>query len=86
MISISMVMIGYMVFKVTEKALTIVEQIQSGHVQLDIAGITDLVTQQSTTAEMQLINVVTTVFFICWLFGIVDSYRIACKQSKNDKL
>lgn len=77
-------MISYILFKTTEKALTIIEQIQSGHVQLDIAAITDLVTQQSTTAEMQLINVVTTVFFICWLFGIVDSYRIACKQSKSE--
>ena len=67
-----------------ERALQISEKIQRGEVQLDIAAITELVTKQPTGNEAQLLNIASAVFFISWLIGIVDSYRVGHVQGKGD--
>ena len=83
LVGISLIAIGYIITKTTEKALKIVEEIQNSDVPLDISAITELVTTQSTGTDNHLLNIATTVFIICWLIGIVDSYRIACRQNEK---
>ena len=85
LISASFVAIYYLVSKTVEKALQIIESIQSGDVQLDIAAIAELVSQQSTGTEAQLINIATSAFIICWLIGIIDSYRLGRVREKKDE-
>lgn len=60
-----------------ERALQIAEKIQSGQVQLEVAAIAELVSKQPPGSETQMLNIATAVFFISWLIGIVDSYRVA---------
>ena len=76
----------YVISKTVERAFRIVEKIQSGGVQLDVTAITELVSKQATGAEAQLLNIATTVISICWLIGIIDSYRIGRGQDKMSKL
>jgi TM2 domain-containing membrane protein YozV len=78
--------IYYLITKTVERAFEISEKLQSGDVQLDVQAITDLVSQQSSTADVKLMNIATTAFIICWLIGIIDSYRIGCVQDKKDKV
>jgi len=59
-----------------ERALQITTKIQTGEIPLDVAGITELVSRQATGAEAQLQNIATAVFIICWITGIIDSYRV----------
>ncbi len=73
----------YVISKTVERAFRIVEKIQSGGVQLDVTAITELVSKQSTGFEAQLINIATVVIILCWLIGIVDSYRVGCVQDKG---
>jgi len=78
--------IYYLLSKMVEKALQITESIQSGDVQLDVEAITELVSKQSTGAEAQLLNIATAAFIICWLIGIIDSYRVGYTQDNSDEV
>ena len=74
----------FVISKTVERALQISEKIQRGEVQLDVAAITELISQQLTGTETQLFNIASTVFIISWLFGIVDSYRVGRLQGKGE--
>ena len=84
LIGTSLIAIGYIFTKTTEKALNIIEEIQNGNIPLDFAAITELVSKQSTATDNQLFSIATTIFIICWLIGIVDSYRFSYRRNKND--
>lgn len=86
LVGASLAGISYVISKAIERSLQIVEKIQSGDVQLDVTAITELVSKQSTGTEAQLLNIVTVVIFICWLIGIIDSYRVGWVQDKNEQV
>ena len=67
-----------------EKAQEISLKIQSGEIPLDITRITDEVTKQAAGGGTQLTDIVTYLLGICWLFGIVDSFRIGRLLDKGD--
>jgi hypothetical protein len=75
----------YLISKATEDALKIVEQIQNGSVPLDATSITELVSMQTAGAESQLPDIATAIVMICWVIGIIDSYRVGSMQDKNKK-
>lgn len=59
-----------------DKAMDIVDQIQRGEIQADVAVITELVAKQPTGSEAQLLNITTAILLIFWLIGVIDAYRI----------
>ncbi len=67
-----------------ERALQIIDKIQRGEVQLDVAVITELVSRQPTGTDAELLNFAWTVLIISWLIGVVDSYRVGRVQGKVD--
>ena len=69
--------------KAVATARTITEKIQSGEVQLDTATIAELISQQTTGNEAQLIDIATAVLFASWLLGIIDSYRVGRAQDNG---
>jgi hypothetical protein len=82
---VSFAAIYYLVAQSVETALEITGKIQSGDVPLDIGAITELVSQQSSGADAQMLNIATTALVICWLIGIVDSYRAGRVREKSDE-
>ena len=67
-----------------EKATQISEKILNGGIHLDIETVTELASNQASGADVQLLNIATTVFVVCWLIGIIDSYRVSatgCDES-----
>jgi hypothetical protein len=69
-----------------ERALQIVEKIQSGLVEPDVAAIVELVAKQPTETGNgpYLQDIVTAIFIVCWIIGSIDSYRIGCGRNKNN--
>ena len=67
-----------------EKAQEISLKIQSGEIPLDISRITDEVTKQTAGGGTQLADIATYLLIICWLVGIVDSFRIGRLLDKDD--
>ena len=78
----SFVAVYYLVSETIKRALQISEKIQRGDIPLDLAAISELVSKQSDGVDIHLINIATAVFIICWLFGLVDSYRVAYSIDK----
>ena len=76
----SLVGIYWLVTQVVERAQQITAQIQRGEVPLDVATITELVAQQPTGAEAQMLDLATGVLIVAWIIGIVDSYRVGRAQ------
>ncbi|WP_455220741.1 DUF6677 family protein [Kaarinaea lacus] len=85
LVVISFTSIYYLVSSAVEMALEISSKIESGAVQPDIATITAMVSQQSNSANAQLANIATIAFFICWLIGIIDAYRLGKARDKSNK-
>lgn len=83
LVGVSLAGIYYSISKTVERSLQIVEKIQSGDVPLDVMAITELVSKQPTGTEAQLLDIATTVILICWLIGIIDSYRVGRGQDKQ---
>jgi len=67
-----------------EMAQEISLKIQSGEIPLDISRITDEVTKQTTGGGTQLADIATYLLVICWLVGIVDSFRVGRLLEKDD--
>ncbi len=74
----------WVISKTVERALQITEKIQQGEIQLDVTAITEILSKQSTGTEAQLLNIASVALIICWLIGIVDSYRIGRLQVNSD--
>jgi hypothetical protein len=83
LVGVSSLGIYYLILNMVEKALQIVEKIQLGHVQADATVINQLLSNQSTGSESQLLSIATIAIAICWIIGILDSYRIGMGQDKN---
>lgn len=80
---VSFAAIYYLITKAIAKAFEISEKIQSGDIQLDIEAITKLVSQQSSGTDAKLLNLATIALVICWLIGILDSYRAGRAREKK---
>jgi hypothetical protein len=68
-----------------EKAQEISLKIESGEIPLDITRITDEVSKQVASGGTQLTDIATYLLLICWLVGIVDSYRVGWLQDKANR-
>jgi len=72
----------YLISKATETAFQIVEQMQNGSIPLDAATITELASAQPVGTEATLQNIATAAIIVCWIIGVIDSYRIGAMQDK----
>ena len=65
-----------LVSKAVERAVQITDKIQRGEVELDVAAISELVSNHPAGSEDQILSIATAALLISWLIGIVDSYRV----------
>jgi len=70
----------FMITTALERAQQIVDKIQRGEIQPDIAVITELIAKQPIGTEARLTTIATAVLIIAWLVGVVDAYRIGRLQ------
>ena len=54
--------------------------------QPDVEAITELVSELSTGTEAQLLNIAAATLMVCWLIGIIDSYRLGRARDKKDEV
>ena len=80
---VSLSAVYYSMSIVLERALEIINKVQLGEVQPDIITITDLISKQSAANDSEGLSIATTSIIICWLIGIVDSYRVGRVLNKD---
>lgn len=73
--------IYYIVSVIVTTAREIAEKIQNGSVTLDVATITDLVSQKLSGSEHST-NVAMFLLIAFWVIGVVDSFRQGRAQEK----
>ena len=84
LVGISICGVYYIMSIALSKATDIIYKIQLGEVQPDLISIMELVSKQSNITDTQSVNIATTSIIVCWVVGIVDSYRVARLQEKNN--
>lgn len=69
----------FMVSVAVTTALEVAEKVQRGAAPPDMGAITDLVSQQLSSAE-QSTNVAMIALVVFWIIGVADSYRQGCAR------
>jgi TM2 domain-containing membrane protein YozV len=80
LVVISFVALWVLVDIAFDRALTIVDQINSGNISLDSDAIAAAVSDPGDDSLRE--NISGFVLVVCWLIGIFDSYRIGVAQDK----
>ncbi len=67
---------------VIQRALTIVDRINSGDIPVETGAIAEMVSNSTYGADSLIENISVIVLGACWLIGIIDSYRLGIAQAK----
>lgn len=71
----------YLLFSnLMSRAQDIIDKIQRGEVSADLATITELVNQQSSTASDSL-SPALIILLVAWLVSVVEAYRVGKKEA-----
>lgn len=73
---ISIIVIGYIVSEIFQQAVKLIANLESGGIPLDVPQLTALVALQTSKMDTGSLSIATTVFALCWVIGIIDSYRL----------
>ncbi len=78
----ALVALSVIVTRIYQRALTIVDRINSGDIPVDTGAIAEMVSNSTSGADSFIENIAVIVLGTCWLIGIIDSYRLGVAQEK----
>lgn len=82
LIAISLACLWLILDSAMQQAAAVVDRLEAEGGALDPARISELVAQTSNGAGSTLVTLATLVLAGCWLFGIVDAWRLG-KRAEN---
>ena len=62
--------------KAVQQAFTLLEKIELEGGAINLSAISKAATQASTTSHSSIFSFVVLLIIICWIFAVVDAYRI----------
>ncbi len=65
-----------------KRALAVVDSINSGEIPVDAGAMMELASNSVNSADNSIANISLIVIVVCWLFGIIDSYRLGNNQKE----
>ena len=68
-----------------QRAFAILKQIESAGGAIDMDAILNAAAQSSTTSDSLVVNYVSLLLIVCWVFGVVDAYRIGRKRDLEEQ-
>jgi len=75
-----LVSMSVIVVKAVHSALAILENIETEVGAISMSSISNAATQASTISGSLTFNLVLLLTILCWIFGVVDAYRIGKEQ------
>jgi len=78
----ALIAFSVIVTRVFQRALTVVDHINSGDIPVETGAIAELVSNSTSGADGFIENTAVIVLGACWLIGIIDSYRLGVAQEK----
>ena len=81
---VSLLVICSIFARVVESALQILDKIQNGSVDPDVTALIELVSTQlnGTGHGVMSLDFALAIFTLCWVIGIIDSYRVGSALEK----
>ena len=61
-------------------------RIEAGEIPLEVSRITEAISEQSASSGTLQANISTFLLIICWLVGIIDSYRVGQVPTKGESI
>lgn len=83
LIVLSLIATTVIVTIIFQRALAIIDRINSGEVAIEAGGIADMAYASANNSGGSAATTALVVLGICWLIGIFDSYRIGNAQEKS---
>ena len=68
-----------------QRAFAILKQIELAGGAIDMDAILSAAAQSSTTSDTLVFNYVSLLIIVCWVFGVVDAYRIGRKRDLEEQ-
>ena len=79
---VALVAFSVIVARIYQRVLIIFERINSGDIPVDTAAIAEMVSNSTSAADSSTGNITLAVLGVCWLVGIIDSFRLGVAQEK----
>jgi hypothetical protein len=73
----------YLINSAMQQAALLMDKAMSGDMPLDAAGIEKMISATPAGASEMLGNIATFLLIACWLFSIVDGYRIGRDEDRK---
>jgi hypothetical protein len=67
-----------------DRAMSVVDRILSGDIQADPGAIQAAVSAAGTGTDALIENVAVIVLLVCWIAGIIDSYRLGAAEEEKE--
>lgn len=83
LVLVSLAAIYVMMTAAFNQAMSVVDRINSGEIALDPQAISEAVANPEDEADARKGNMALILFGACWLFGMVDSYRLG--KAEDDR-
>lgn len=83
LIMTAVVCFGALVVSATQKALRILGTLGDEGKPLNMQTISEAATQASTTSGTTVFNLFFLALILCWLFSIIDAYRIGARKDQK---
>lgn len=71
------------VTRVFQQALTIIDRVNSGDIPVETGAITEMLSNTTSGTDSFIENTAVIVLGLCWLIGIIDSYRLGVAQENS---
>lgn len=84
LLATALVALSVVIRSAYQQAQSVVDQILSGDVSMESGAIAQAVSDSANTADSLVDNLAVIVFLVCWLVGIIDSYRLGARNKKSD--
>lgn len=83
LVLVTVFFLGAIIVTATQKALVILETLGDEGKPLDMESISEAATRASTTSGTAVFNFFLLALVFCWLFSIIDAYRIGTRQDNK---
>lgn len=80
----ALIALSVIVKSILQRAVTIVDRINSGDIPVDTGAIAEMVSSSAAGTGSPIEKISVTVLVGCWLIGIIDSYRVGIAQEKQN--
>jgi hypothetical protein len=84
LVVLSLAALSVVVSSAYQHALLVVDRIASGDVSMEVGAIAQAVSNSTYPADGLIENAAFIVLVVCWLAGIIDSYRLGAAPEKSD--